>query len=147
VSVAARGFTLVELLVVLLLIGLSAGLASLALRDPAASRLDQEAARLGALLEAGRAEARASGVMVRFEVATPGAAESFRFVGLPPRVELPRHWLHPGVQARILGARVLVLGPEPLIGAQRIELQLGERRLILATDGLAPFKPLEEDAS
>jgi general secretion pathway protein H len=141
------GFTLVELLVVLLLIGLVAGLAGLALPDPAAARLDQEAARLGALLEAGRAEARASGVAVRFELAGPDSDDAFRFVGLPPRIELPRRWLHDGVQARIVGARALVLGPEPLIAAQRIELQLGERRVVIATDGLSPFRPLEEAPS
>jgi general secretion pathway protein H len=141
------GFTLVELLVVLLLIALVSGLTSLALRDPSATRLDQEAARLGALLEAGRAEARASGVEVRFELAGGDSDDAFRFVGLPPHVELPRRWLHEGVQARIVGARALVLGPEPLIGAQRIELRLGERHLVLATDGLSPFRPIEEDSS
>jgi general secretion pathway protein H len=33
-----------------------------------------------------------------------------------------------------------VLGPEPLIPAQRIALGLGDRRLVLATDGLGPFR-------
>lgn len=144
---STRGFTLVELLVVLLLFALTAGLASLALPDPAASRLEQEGARLAALLEAGRAEARVSGVAVRFELADPDAEEAFRFVGLPPRIRLPQRWLNDGVQARIVGARALVLGPEPLIGAQRVELQLGQRRLTLATDGLAPFRALDEVGS
>jgi general secretion pathway protein H len=31
------------------------------------------------------------------------------------------------------------LGPEPLIGAQRIVLRLDEQTLTLATDGLGPF--------
>lgn len=138
------GFTLVELLVVMVLIGLSTMLISLALRDPSAHRLDQEAARLGALLEAGRAEARASGLPVRFEL---NAETGFRFAGLPPHVELPTHWLNEGVQARIEGARALLLGPEPLIGAQRVELTLGEQRVIVATDGLAPFKPVGDEVS
>src|SRR4249920_3578445 len=64
----APGFTLVELLVVLVMIGISVALASLALRDPSAARLEQEGARLAALLEAGRAEARALGLPVRFEL-------------------------------------------------------------------------------
>ena len=138
---ARRGFTLIELLVVLLLIGVATGVVSLALRDGSASRLDHEAARLSALLEAGRAEARSSGLAIRFEL---GGAESFRFVGLPQRIELPRRWLNAGVQARIVGARAIVLGPEPLIGAQRIELTLDDRRLVVGTDGLAPFKPVSE---
>ena len=139
----ASGFTLVELLVVLMLIGLATGVASLALRDPASTQLEHEAARLSAMLEAGRAEARSSGLPVRFEL---GPTEGFRFIGLPPHIELPRHWLNDSVQARIVGARAVVLGPEPLIGPQRIDLSLGDRHLEVATDGLGPFKPFLEGA-
>ena len=53
--------------------------------------------------------------------------------------ELPSHWLNPGVSAEVVGARALVLGPEPLIGAQTIVLSLDDKRLLLATDGLGPF--------
>jgi general secretion pathway protein H len=55
VNTRHRGFTLVELLVVVALIAIASGLASLALRDPAASQLEQEASRLAALLESGGA--------------------------------------------------------------------------------------------
>ena len=89
----ASGFTLVELLVVLLLIALVSGMASLALRDGGDFRLEREAMRLAALLESGRAEARASGVAVRFELTgdDPGSTASaaglaYRFVGLPASV-------------------------------------------------------------
>jgi len=44
----AGGFTLIELLLVVALIAIASGVASLALRDPAAARLEQEAVRLGA---------------------------------------------------------------------------------------------------
>ena len=145
---APGGFTLVELLVVLLVIAIAVGVATLALRDPAASRLDEEGARLAALLEGARAEARASGLAVRFELASAGSAEPFHFVGLPPAQKMPMHWLNEGVSATIDSgtpqpARALQLGPEPLIGPQRITLALGERQLTLATDGLGPFHPLE----
>jgi len=132
-------------MVVLLLIALVSGLAGLALRDGSETRLEREALRLSALLEAGRAEARASGMVVRFELlggagGAPAAdGEAFRFVGLPPGDRPPGRWLDGEVSARIDGARALVLGPEPLIGAQRIVLSLGERQLALATDGLSPF--------
>jgi general secretion pathway protein H len=131
-------------MVVLLIIALSAGLVGLALRDSGQARLEREALRLAALLEAGRAEARASGLPVRFELAGTGSASAgddsaFRFVGLPAGTLPAGHWLEPAVQARIVGARALRLGPEPLIGAQRIVLSLGERELVLATDGLSPF--------
>ena len=134
-----RGFTLVELLVVLVLIGIAVSVTTLALRDPSAAKLEQEAARLAALLEAGRAEARALGLPVRFELGNAEPGLGFRFVGLPPELKLPQHWLNEDLHAEIPEARALVLGPEPLIGPQRIVLALGERRVVLATDGLAPF--------
>ena len=145
VKPSSRGFTLVELLVVIALIAIASGLASLALRDPTANRLEQEAARLAALLESARAEARASGLAVRWEPrADVAATQDFRFVGLPPANDLPQHWLNEGVTAEIAGARAVVLGPEPLIPAQRIVLVLQDRRLTLATDGLGPFEVVNE---
>jgi len=140
-----RGFTLVELLVVVALIAIASGLASLALRDPTANRLEQEGARLAALLESARAEARASGLAVRWEPrAIDGEAAGFRFLGLPTTNTLPEHWLNEGVRADIVGARAVLLGPEPLIPAQRIVLSLEDRRLTLSTDGLGPFEVTNE---
>ena len=140
------GFTLIELMVVVAIIAIAAAVTSLALRDPSATKLEHEAARLAALLESARTEARASGLAVRWEprAANSETAEDFRFVGLPPSEKLPQHWLSQGVRAEVSGARAVVLGPEPLIGAQRIVLSLEERRLVLATDGLGPFAVVVE---
>jgi general secretion pathway protein H len=136
------GFTLIELMIVVLLVAIASTVVSLALRDPAATRLEQEAARLSALLESARAEARASGLPARWELNMPDSDQGpgFHFVGLPESSGLPGHWLHEGVLAEIVGARAVVLGPEPLIGAQRIVLRLDEQRLALATDGIGPFE-------
>ncbi len=144
-GVATRGFTLIELMIVLVIIALASTVASLALRDPASTTLEREGARLAALLEGARAEARASGLTASWEPkplspAVPG----FRFVGLPPSEQLPTGWLDAGVTAEVVGARAIVLGPEPLIGAQRIVLRLREQRLTLATDGLGPFAFADE---
>ena len=139
-----RGFTLIELLLVLLIIALASGLVALSLRDADAVALDREAQRLAALLEGGRAEARATGVAARFELVPEGdpAGGSFRFVGLAPAP--PGQWLDPAVRAQIDGrGGVLRLGPEPLIGAQRITLRLHDQTRVLATDGLAPFAMLD----
>lgn len=125
---------------VVALIGIASGLMTLSLRDPAANQLENEAARLAALLESARAESRASGVAVRWEPHTGEEnAQDFQFVGLTKPADFPEHWLAPGVTAEIVGARAIVLGPEPLIPPQRIVLRLEDQRLAIATDGLGPF--------
>lgn len=138
----ARGFTLIELVVVITLIAIASGLMSLALRDPAGTQLENEAARLVALLESARSESRASGMMVRWEPhSSDGKAEEsgFIFIGLTNAGDFPNHWLGNGVSAEIVGAKALVLGPEPMIPPQRVVLRLEDKRLAIATDGLAPF--------
>src|SRR5689334_18962360 len=78
-----RGFTLIELMIVVLLIAIASTVASLALRDPASTALEREAARLAALLESARAEARAAGVAATWEPRALTADQNgFRFQGL-----------------------------------------------------------------
>ena len=141
-----RGFTLIELLVVVAIVAAATALVTLAIRDPQAAMLDREAERLVALLESARAESRASGVAVAWipsratdAPGTSGTRADFRFAGLPPGLAMPSRWLDEATSADLLGARTLQLGPEPFIGPQRLLLRLGDRRLELATDGLAPF--------
>jgi general secretion pathway protein H len=141
------GFTLIELMVVVALIAIASAVASLALRDPAAARLDHEGARLVALLEAARTEARAAGLAASWEPDSgQEGVEGFRFSGLPPSSDLPNRWLGEGVSAEVAGARAVTLGPEPLIGAQRIVLHLDGQSLTLATDGLGPFVVVDDPA-
>lgn len=141
-----RGFTLIELLIVVALIAIASGVAVLALRDPAATQLDREGARLAALLESARAEARSLGVPVRW-VPTEGG---FRFIGLPAALTPPSYWLNEGVSAEVQVVRRqapgVSLGPEPMIGVQRIVLRAGDQRLTLATDGIGPFTVVAEEA-
>jgi len=130
-----RGFTLLELLVVVSIMALAVAGVGLALRDSGQAVLEREGERLAALLEAGRAQSRARGVAVRWQ-ATPSG---FRFEGLVPQT-LPTQWLDPGTQVR--GPALLVLGPEPLIGPQQVVLAHAnhpERSVRVATDGLRPF--------
>jgi len=149
------GFTLLELLVVISIMALAVAGVSLALPDSGQTRLEREAARLAALLEAARAHARASGRAVLWQTVPQGG---FRFDGLPPGAHLPGGWLQDGVQAQIqvphpaqarfgLGnsapAQVLLLGPEPILAAQSVILTLaqapGAAALRVGTDGIAPF--------
>jgi general secretion pathway protein H len=137
------GFTLIELLIVLAIVALSVGVVALSLRDGQSARLDEEAARLAALFEMARAEARASGAAVRWAPVTLAvdAGVQFRFVGLPASQPLPQHWLDPQTRAEVVGAAAVVLGPEAILPAQRVVLRLGDRRVDIGSDGLAPFAP------
>lgn len=135
-------------MLVMAIVAIATALVSLALRDGSQSRLDEEGARLSALLESARTEARASGVTVRWVPATAGASDGahFRFIGLPTGAELPTRWLAEGVSAEVIGARALLLGPEPVLPAQQLVLRLDDRRLVLSSDGLAPFEPTADRA-
>ncbi|MDQ6684406.1 MAG: prepilin-type N-terminal cleavage/methylation domain-containing protein [Pseudomonadota bacterium] len=134
------GFTLIELLVVVAIIAIASAMVSVSMRDPAAAKLEQEAARLASLLESARAEARSSGIAARWEpLLEPTEAKAFRFVGLSTTTPMPTHWLDAATTAQVLGARSLVLGPEPVIGEQRLVLRLADQRLMLVTDGIGPF--------
>lgn len=142
----ARGFTLIELMLVVVLIAVASSLATFAIRDPSSTQLENEAARLASLLEAARAQSRATGIAVRWEPRPVAPdTEGFRFVGLTPGNELPRRWLGEGVSAEIIGQPALMLGPEPIIGRQRLVLRLNDQRLTLATDGLSPFAVAAEE--
>jgi len=135
-------------MVVVALIAIASGLMSLSLRDPAGSQLENEAARLVALLESARAESRASGMAVRWEPhAAEADTEGFQFIGVTNAADFPGHWLGSGVSAEIIGARAVVLGPEPLLAPQRIVLRLEDQRLALGTDGLAAFAVVSNEAT
>jgi len=138
-----RGFTLLELIVVIAIIAVATAGVSFAMRDSSAARLDREADRLAALLESARAQSRASGVAVRWRLVEGG---SFVFDGLPPGA-LPSGWANEGISAQAAlanGAPVpaVLLGPDPIIAPQQIVLYSEgppARSLRIATDGLRPF--------
>ncbi|MET3496952.1 prepilin-type N-terminal cleavage/methylation domain-containing protein [Variovorax boronicumulans] len=138
----ARGFTLLELIVVIAIIAIATAGVSFAMRDSNTAKLDREADRLAALLESARAQSRASGVAVRWRPVEGG----FVFDGLPPDA-LPSGWVAEGITAQAalgsgLQVPALQLGPDPIIAAQQITLYSAgppARSLHIATDGLRPF--------
>ncbi len=139
----AHGFTLLELLVVVALIAVATAGVGFSLRDSADSALERDAERLAALLETGRAQARANGLPVVWrpiDNTGPAASQSFVFDGLPSP-GLPRAWLAETTRAAVGSA--ITLGPEPLIEPQSValsSLQLPGKTLWVASDGLRPFK-------
>ena len=129
----AGGFTLIELMVVVALIAIATAGVSLSLRDSAQSALERDAQRLASLLETARAQARASGVPAQWRPTPDG----FVFEGLP-RSDLPSNWLTETTRASVLAP--VLLGPEPLIGPQKVALSHAGRTVWVVTDGLRPFR-------
>ncbi len=127
-------------MVVLAVIAIGVGLVSLAIPDPARTRLDTEAARLVALLETARTEARASGLAVAWVPGTDAQGDAFRFVGLPAALALPTQWLDARVSAEVIGADSLTLGPEAILPPQRVMLRLDDQRIEIGSDGLGAFE-------
>jgi general secretion pathway protein H len=133
----ACGFTLIELLVVLVLVGVATAGVSVAMRDSADTLLERDAHRLAAVLDAARAQARASSQAVVWRVQDHG----FAFDGLPQTSKLTaQKWSSPDIWAR--SAEPVLLGPEPFIPAQFIEMRhqrMPALVLWVFTDGLRPF--------
>jgi general secretion pathway protein H len=133
---SAKGFTLLELMVVVAIMAMATAGVSMAMRDTSQTQLERDAQRLAALLETARAHSRMSANTVVWR-ATP---KGFVFEGLPNDA-LPTTWLGTDVVASSTAA--VVLGPEPIIGPQRIRLvSLSQptRSLSITTDGVRPFK-------
>jgi general secretion pathway protein H len=103
-NATARGFTLLELIIVIAIIAIATASVSFAMRDSSAAKLDREADRLAALLESARAQSRASGVAVRWRP----VEGSFVFDGLPVDA-IPSGWVAEGITAQAaLGNGTLV---------------------------------------
>lgn len=121
------------------IVGIASGVVAMSLRDRSQSKLEEEGARLSALLESARTQSRIVGTDVRWAPLTTGG---FEFLGLPARAakELPSHWLDGETTASVVGAPQLRLGPEPLLPAQRVVLHLRDREIAVGTDGLSPFQ-------
>lgn len=150
-SRSSRGFTLLELLVVVAIIAMASAGVGFALRDTSQVALARDAERLAALLESARARSRVSGVPVRWR-ATPAG---FRFEGLAPSAQadsdLPEQWLDQDTRVADSADGTpppsLLLGPEPIIEPQQLVLvsrtQPG-KSVRLATDGVRPFAMLAD---
>ena len=136
---AARGFTLLELMVVVAMIAITTAVVAFAIPDPSSTRLEREASRLIALLESARTQARAGAMTVLWVPQSNGTDADYQFLGLPPALMPPLKWLEPEVKAEVVGARSIVLGPEPVIGPQSVILRMEDKQIIVGTDGLSAF--------
>ena len=136
----SKGFTLLELMVVVAIMAIATAGVGLAMRDSTRSQLERDAQRLVAMLESARAQSR----MTANPVIWRATADGFTFEGLSPAAPASQ-WLDPDVQET--GPATLQLGPEPIIGAQQIQLVSVSRptqRVTIATDGVHPFMVLPD---
>ena len=137
-----RGFTLLELLVVLTIIAVSVAGVRLSLRDSQETQLTREAQRLVAMLEAARVQSRTRGVPLLWEPLPQGFV--IRAAGTNPAQPLvptrTEAWLDTDTQAS--SAMAVWLGPEPILTPTRITLSVASKSLVIATDGLRPFEVL-----
>ena len=146
-TVGMRGFTLVELLLVVAIVAVASAGVAFAVRDTSETQLEREGQRLAAMLDSARARSRASGLPVYWLA----GAQGFLFVGLPPSQAEPDAvaptvdaggtsvvpWLADGMS--VPDGTTVKLGPEPIIERQQILLSHESRSLRIATDGLRPF--------
>ncbi len=144
--------TLLELLVVLAIIGIAMAGVSLSLRPSPQVKLEREAQRLVAVLEAARAQSRTSGVPLMWQAHAEGfSIAPVKSLAHKPHTPTPRTeaWLTAGTQATIDSPtpNAVMLGPEPILAPTRITLRLVDNantqaapELRVGTTGLAPFR-------
>jgi general secretion pathway protein H len=140
-----RGFTLLELMVVIAIVAIASVGVAMSMPDPTRSQLNKEAVRLAALLDTARAYSRASGIPVVWQPTNAGFAFSGLSKSAATLLAAESHWLN--TEVRTTSNLPLVLGPEPVIGAQAVTLMLGTHRARVASDGLRPFGIADESAA
>ncbi|MDU9416851.1 type II secretion system minor pseudopilin GspH [Pseudomonas sp. zfem005] len=136
-----RGFTLIELMVVLVIVGIATAAISLSIRPDPARLLREDAKRLALLLQTAQDEARADGRAIawqadargyRFLRLGDGGADERAFAGDPQL--RPRTWqVHP-LDVRLSSGRWLLIDAEWIGEPARIELSDGRNSVLVVRE-------------
>jgi len=148
--VRTAGFTLIELMVVLVVIGVVAGMVTMSAAPSPQRELRADADRLAQLLSLAREEAQVRGAPIRFEADGSG----FRFVVFRDRQWRPitddgdlraRPWASETRVAvdRPDGRRVLEFGRDLVEAPYRVVLQRPEAAVSIVANGLGAFEVVD----
>ena len=137
-----RGFTLIELMVVLVIIGIASAAISLSIKPDPVQLLRKDAERVAQLLQVAQAEARADGRPIVWVSDAKGFRFSRRndsgrgFEHFKDDAQLrPRAWQSPKVEVRVEPKQRVVLNAEWINPPLQVTLSDGLNRLSVMRDG------------
>jgi len=137
------GYTLLELLVVLVILGIVAGAVSISVAPSEQRRVTHEVERLAALFRLAHEETRVSGQPIAWRADTDGyqfeVDGSVRGIGVPDDPLRPRAW---PFHVERVDAPVIVFGREPLLNPVQITIAGADRVLNLRLDEFGTLKEI-----
>lgn len=137
------GYTLLELLVVIVILGIVAGAVSLSVAPSEHRRMTHEVERLSALFRLAHDETRVSGRPIAWHANAAGyqfeVDGSVRGSDLPGDPLRPRAWPFP---VESVDAPVIVFGREPLLNPAQIQIAGAERVLKLRLDEFGALREI-----
>ena len=147
-SGSTAGYTLIELLITIALIGIAAGVVSLSVRGNESRKLAEETDRLAALFRIASSEARADGRTLVWEADRTG----YRFrplvadatMPLPEELARERRW---PVEVRDIERHELVFTREPLREPAIVAIATADRVLRLELDARGNLRPASCEGS
>jgi general secretion pathway protein H len=137
----ATGYTLLELLVVLVILGIVAGAVSMSVAPSEHRRMTHEVERLAALFRLAHDETRVSGQSIAWRADTDGY--QFEVDGRVRGSDVPGDPLRPRVwpfAVESVNAPVIVFGREPLLNPVQMQIAGAERVLNLRLDEFGTLK-------